>query len=56
MKVIAARIAWVIVAVLTVVVMVASVPLLFERSSSVCADATSICLGRSEAPAEALGA
>ena len=51
----AARIAWVIVAVLTVVVMVASVPLLLERFGSVCTDATGICLERAEVPAEALG-
>jgi hypothetical protein len=50
-----ARGAWVICAVLTVVVMVASVPLLFERFSSVCTGATNLCLERSEVPAEALG-
>jgi hypothetical protein len=49
------RIAWVIVAVLTVVVMVASVPLLFERFSSVCTDGTNVCLQNSEVPAAALG-
>jgi hypothetical protein len=50
-----ARIAWVIVAVLTVVVMVASVPVLFERFSSVCTDGTNLCLQNSEVPAAALG-
>ena len=50
-----ARIAWIIVAVLTVVVMVASVPLLFERFSSVCTDGTDTCLQNSEVPAAALG-
>jgi hypothetical protein len=49
-----ARLAWVIVAVLTVVVMVASVPLLFERFSSVCTDGTNVCLQNSEVPATAL--
>ena len=55
MKGIAARIAWVIVAVLTVAVMVASVPLLFERFSSVCTDAASVCVQRAEVPAEMMG-
>jgi hypothetical protein len=55
MRGIAARIAWVIVAVLTVAVMVASVPLLFERLSSVCTDAASVCAQRAEVPAEVLG-
>jgi hypothetical protein len=50
-----ARIAWVIVAVLTVVVMVASAPLLFERFSSVCTDSTNVCLQNTEVPAAALG-
>jgi hypothetical protein len=50
-----ARLAWIIVAVLTVVVMVASVPLLFERFSSVCTDGTNVCLQNSEVPAAALG-
>jgi hypothetical protein len=49
-----ARITWVIVAVLTIVVMVVSVPLLFERFSSVCTDGTNDCLQRSEVPAVAL--
>ena len=49
-----ARIAWVIVAVLTVVVMIASVPLLFERFTSVCTGGTSICLQNSGVPAAAL--
>jgi hypothetical protein len=49
-----ARAAWVICAVLTVVVMVASVPVLFERINSVCTDATGLCLERSEVPDEAL--
>jgi len=51
---IAVRIAWVVVAALTVVVMAASVPLLFERFSSVCTDATSACVERAEVPAEVL--
>jgi hypothetical protein len=55
MRGIAVRFAWIIVAVLTVVVMVASVPLLFERLSSVCTDAPSICAQRAEVPAEVLG-
>jgi hypothetical protein len=50
-----ARIAWVVVAVLTVVVMVASVPALFEGFSIVCTDGLDTCLGRSEVPVEALG-
>ena len=54
MNSIAVRIAWVVVAALTVVVMVASVPLLFERFSSVCTDATSACVERAEVPAEVL--
>jgi hypothetical protein len=48
------RAAWVICALLTVLVMVASVPLLFERFSSVCQLPAGICLERSEVPAEAL--
>jgi hypothetical protein len=55
MKGIAARLAWIMVAVLTLVVMVASVPLLFERFSSVCTDAMSVCVERAEVPAEVLG-
>ncbi len=50
----AARAAWMICAVLTVVVMVASVPVLFDRINSVCTDATGACLERSEVPTEAL--
>ena len=53
---IAARIAWVVLAMLTVLVMVASVPLLFERFSSVCQLPAGVCLERSEVPAEALKA
>ena len=48
------RAAWVICALLTVLVMVASVPLLFERFSSVCQLPAGVCLERSEVPAEAL--
>ena len=48
------RTAWVICALLTVLVMVASVPLLFERFSSVCQLPADVCLERSEVPAEAL--
>ena len=48
------RVAWVTVAVLTVVVMVGSVPVLFERFSTVCTDGTNICMQRSEVPAQAL--
>jgi hypothetical protein len=55
MKGIAVRIAWVIVAVLTLAVMVASVPLLFERFSSVCTDATSVCVERGEVPGTVRG-
>jgi hypothetical protein len=40
---------------LTVAVMVASVPPLFERFSSVCTDGTDVCLQNSEVPASALG-
>jgi hypothetical protein len=54
-RLLAARAAWVICAVLTVVVMVASVPLLLERFSSVCTDGTSACVERAEVPAEVLG-
>jgi len=50
-----ARIAWVVVAVFTVVVMVASVPVLFERFSTLCTDGANACLQRSEIPARALG-
>jgi hypothetical protein len=50
-----ARIAWVIVALLTVVVMVASVPVLFERFSTLCTDSMNACLQRSEVPAQAPG-
>ena len=49
-----ARAAWVVCAVLTVVVLVASVPVLYERFSSVCTDATNLCLERSEVPGGAL--
>ena len=48
------RVAWVTVAVLTVVVMVGSVPVLFERFSTVCTDGTNACVQRSEVPAQAL--
>ena len=50
-----ARIAWVVVAVFTVVVMVASVPVLFERFSTLCTDGANACMQRSEVPARALG-
>ena len=50
------RVVWVIVAALTVAVMVASVPVLFERLQSVCLDATSACIERSEMPLQAVGA
>jgi hypothetical protein len=50
-----ARIAWVIVALLTVVVMVASVPVLFERFSTLCTESMNACLQRSEVPAQAPG-
>ena len=48
------RAAWMICALLSVLVMVASVPLLFERFSSVCQLPAGVCLERSEVPAEAL--
>ena len=51
----AVRGAWVICALLTVAVMVASVPVLFERFSSACTDAAGLCLERAEVPAGALG-
>jgi hypothetical protein len=54
-RLLAARAAWVICTVLTLVVMVASVPLLLERFSSVCTDGTSACVERAEVPAEVLG-
>lgn len=50
-----ARTAWVVVAVFTVVAMVASVPVLFERFSTLCVDGPNACLQRSEVPARALG-
>ena len=50
-----ARGMWVLCALLTVAVMVASVPVLFERFSSACTEAAGICLERSEVPAGALG-
>ena len=55
-QLLAAWVAWVVVAVLTVALMVASVPIMFERFSSVCLDAASVCVERSEVPPEALGA
>jgi hypothetical protein len=50
-----ARVAWVAVAALTVAVLVASAPILFERFSSVCLDAARACAERSEIPAASLG-
>ena len=50
------RVVWVIVAALTVAVMVASAPVLFERFQSVCLDATGACIERSEMPLQAVGA
>jgi len=50
-----ARIAWVVVAVLTVMLMVASVPVLFERFNDVCTEATDVCVQKSEVPTAALG-
>jgi hypothetical protein len=55
-RLLAARVAWIVVAVLTVALMVASVPIMFERFSSVCLEAASVCVERSEVPPEALGA
>ena len=54
-RLLVARGAWLICAVFTVAVLVASVPVLFERLSSVCTDTADLCLERSEAPEQALG-